>query len=80
MARTGASYVLTTGTGSGKSLAYIIPIIDAVLRERAANAGRRPGRYLCRDGTGLGGSLKSDDAQTLRRGGAASGVIGNVSA
>ena len=31
-ARTGDSYVLTTGTGSGKSLAYIIPIVDFVLR------------------------------------------------
>ncbi len=28
------SYVLTTGTGSGKSLAYFIPIIDDVLRRR----------------------------------------------
>lgn len=35
VARTGASYVLTTGTGSGKSLAYIIPIVDHVLRLRA---------------------------------------------
>ncbi|HCJ53368.1 MULTISPECIES: DEAD/DEAH box helicase [Glutamicibacter] len=26
------SYVLTTGTGSGKSLAYILPIVDHVLR------------------------------------------------
>lgn len=26
------NYVLTTGTGSGKSLAYIIPIVDRVLR------------------------------------------------
>lgn len=40
-AKTGKSYVLTTGTGSGKSLAYIIPIVDAVLRERGANGGRR---------------------------------------
>ena len=31
-ARSGDSYVLTTGTGSGKSLAYIIPIVDFVLR------------------------------------------------
>ncbi|MDR0417259.1 MAG: DEAD/DEAH box helicase, partial [Propionibacteriaceae bacterium] len=28
------SYVLTTGTGSGKSLAYIIPIVDYALRHR----------------------------------------------
>ncbi|MEU0502027.1 protein kinase [Nocardia sp. NPDC005998] len=33
-ARTGASYVLTTGTGSGKSLSYILPIVDRVLRDR----------------------------------------------
>lgn len=31
-AREGQNYVLTTGTGSGKSLAYIIPIVDYVLR------------------------------------------------
>ena len=31
-ARRGKSYVLTTGTGSGKSLAYIVPIVDHVLR------------------------------------------------
>jgi superfamily II DNA/RNA helicase/very-short-patch-repair endonuclease len=33
-AKRGESYVLTTGTGSGKSLAYFIPIIDHVLRRR----------------------------------------------
>lgn len=32
-AATRESYVLTTGTGSGKSLAYIVPIVDRVLRE-----------------------------------------------
>jgi ATP-dependent helicase YprA (DUF1998 family) len=31
-AKSGANYVLTTGTGSGKSLAYIVPIVDHVLR------------------------------------------------
>jgi ATP-dependent helicase YprA (DUF1998 family)/very-short-patch-repair endonuclease len=31
-AASGDSYVLTTGTGSGKSLSYIIPIVDHALR------------------------------------------------
>lgn len=31
-AKAGDNYVLTTGTGSGKSLTYIIPIVDYVLR------------------------------------------------
>ena len=33
IAARGESYVLTTGTGSGKSLAYIVPIVDRVLRD-----------------------------------------------
>lgn len=36
-AKTGASYVLTTGTGSGKSLSYIIPIVDFCLRNGPRN-------------------------------------------
>jgi superfamily II DNA helicase RecQ len=44
VARSGKSYALTTGTGSGKSLAYIVPIVDSVLRERAAGGGQsQPG-------------------------------------
>jgi len=31
-ARDGSNYVLTTGTGSGKSLSYIIPIVDSILK------------------------------------------------
>ncbi|MGH9192403.1 MAG: DEAD/DEAH box helicase [Acidimicrobiales bacterium] len=31
-ARAGRNYVVTTGTGSGKSLTYIVPIVDHVLR------------------------------------------------
>jgi len=37
-ARVRQNYVLTTGTGSGKSLAYIVPIVDAIVRGE-----RRPG-------------------------------------
>jgi ATP-dependent helicase YprA (DUF1998 family) len=29
----GVNYVLTTGTGSGKSLGYMVPIVDSVLRD-----------------------------------------------
>lgn len=35
------SYVVTTGTGSGKSLTFFIPIIDCILREKAAGATPR---------------------------------------
>jgi hypothetical protein len=42
VARSGQSYVLTTGTGSGKSLAYIVPIVDRVLRAHA-DGTYRPG-------------------------------------
>lgn len=31
-ARSGDNYVLTTGTGSGKSLSYIVPVVDHILR------------------------------------------------
>lgn len=34
IARGGNSYVLTTGTGSGKSLSYILPIVDHVLKQK----------------------------------------------
>jgi hypothetical protein len=50
-AATGESYVLT-GAGSGKSLAYIVPIVDRILRARAANLAsadpRRVGREASR--------------------------------
>ncbi len=32
IAKLGVNYVMTTGTGSGKSLGYILPIVDHVLR------------------------------------------------
>lgn len=36
-AKEGKSYVLTSGTGSGKSMAYIVPIVDHVLRSGTGN-------------------------------------------
>lgn len=40
VASTGVSYALTTGTGSGKSLTYIVPIVDRVLREGSGRGVR----------------------------------------
>ena len=36
-AQRGRNYVLTTGTGSGKSLSYMIPIVDRVLQTGSGN-------------------------------------------
>jgi ATP-dependent helicase YprA (DUF1998 family) len=35
------SFVVTTGTGSGKSLCFFVPIIDAAIRARVAGDARR---------------------------------------
>nr|WP_221244505.1 DEAD/DEAH box helicase [Neoroseomonas alkaliterrae] len=40
-ARARQSFVVTTGTGSGKSLCFFVPIIDAVIRARKQGDGRR---------------------------------------
>ena len=37
----GQSYVVTTGTGSGKSLCFFIPIVDAIVRGRKIGAAPR---------------------------------------
>jgi superfamily II DNA/RNA helicase len=40
-ARNGESFIVTTGTGSGKSLCFFLPIIDAVVRARRAGEPQR---------------------------------------
>src|SRR5690606_33404529 len=40
-ARAGQSYVVTTGTGSGKSLCFFVPIVDAIVRARKAGKPRK---------------------------------------
>lgn len=41
LAAAGESYVLTTGTGSGKSLSYFIPIVDACLKAKETDTTPR---------------------------------------
>jgi ATP-dependent helicase YprA (DUF1998 family) len=40
-ARNGESFIVTTGTGSGKSLCFFLPIVDAVVRARRAGEAWR---------------------------------------
>ncbi|HEY0149565.1 MAG TPA: DEAD/DEAH box helicase [Allosphingosinicella sp.] len=40
-AQAGKNYIVTTGTGSGKSLCFFVPIIDRVLKARRSNEARR---------------------------------------
>lgn len=40
-AQEGQSYVVTTGTGSGKSLSFFIPIIDKILKKKAQDSSRK---------------------------------------
>src|SRR5687767_13809045 len=41
LASQGESFVVTTGTGSGKSLCFFIPIVNAVLSEKRTDAKKR---------------------------------------
>ena len=39
-ATSGQNFIVTTGTGSGKSLCFFIPIVDAIIKARRAGAAR----------------------------------------
>ena len=39
-ARRGVNYLVTTGTGSGKSLTYLTPIYDAIMRDQPERGWR----------------------------------------
>lgn len=41
IAKRNEPYVVTTGTGSGKSIAFFLPIVDRILRDREATGERR---------------------------------------
>ncbi|WP_295808620.1 DEAD/DEAH box helicase [uncultured Nitratireductor sp.] len=40
-ARAGKSYVVTTGTGSGKSMCFFVPVVDAIIRALRAGKPRK---------------------------------------
>ncbi|GLY82300.1 DEAD/DEAH box helicase [Actinoallomurus iriomotensis] len=67
-ARTRQSYVLTTGTGSGKSLAYVIPIVDRVLREREDGARHGVKAIIVYPMNALANSQREELKKFLRNG------------
>ena len=65
----GLSYVLTTGTGSGKSLAYIVPIVDHVLRaKRNQQSDRRVRAIIVYPMNALANSQLGELEKFLRNG------------
>lgn len=64
-ANNGDAYVLTTGTGSGKSLAYIIPAVDHVLR---AGSGRGIQAIVVYPMNALANSQREELGKFLHRG------------
>ncbi|MEY9858507.1 ATP-dependent helicase YprA (DUF1998 family) [Catenulispora sp. GAS73] len=67
-AASGGSYLLTTGTGSGKSLAYIVPIVDQVLRAREHDAGRKVRAIVVYPMNALANSQLNELSKFLRDG------------
>ena len=59
--------MLTTGTGSGKSLACFIPIIDRVLRRQAAGGGDHRGGEGLDQAGGAGASVQAGAGAGDRR-------------
>jgi ATP-dependent helicase YprA (DUF1998 family) len=59
-AATGQSFVVTTGTGSGKSLCFFIPIIDAAVRARAAREAPRTRAIVIYPMNALANSQRED--------------------
>ncbi|MFE2012018.1 DEAD/DEAH box helicase [Streptomyces sp. NPDC059491] len=67
-ARSGSSYVLTTGTGSGKSLGYIVPIVDRVLRAKQEGAASGVKAIIVYPMNALANSQKFELEKFLRHG------------
>lgn len=66
LAKQGRSYVVTTGTGSGKSLCFFIPIVDAIIRARAADPTRCTRAIIVYPMNALANSQKEELEKFLR--------------
>ena len=67
----GQSYVVTTGTGSGKSLCFFVPIVDAIIRARKAGHAPRTRAIIIYPMNALANSqVKEIDKVSIQCGGA----------
>lgn len=65
------SFVVTTGTGSGKSLCYFLPIIDTILREKQKDAAPRTRAIVIYPMNALANSQIEEVGKFLKGSGAA---------
>lgn len=60
IAANGESYVVTTGTGSGKSLCFFIPIVDAILKEKKSQKNNKTRAIIIYPMNALANSQKEE--------------------
>jgi len=65
IAAEGASFVVTTGTGSGKSLCFFIPMVHAILSERQLGAPRKTSAIIVYPMNALANSQSEEIAKYL---------------
>lgn len=68
-AATGQSFVVTTGTGSGKSLCFFIPVIDAAIKARTAGEPARTRAIIIYPMNALANSQREEIDKFLKQSG-----------
>lgn len=74
LAHKGQSFIVTTGTGSGKSLCFFIPIIDSVIKARASDSAARTRAIVIYPMNALANSQHGELKKFLEKDGATSPV------
>ena len=73
-ARGGQSFVVTTGTGSGKSLCFFVPIVDAIVRARKAGKPRKTSAIIVYPMNALANSQMNEIDKFISQSGLPSGI------
>ncbi|MFN9090496.1 MAG: DEAD/DEAH box helicase, partial [Alphaproteobacteria bacterium] len=73
-ARAGQSYVVTTGTGSGKSLCFFVPIVDAIIRARKSDKSRGTRAIIVYPMNALANSQQKEIEKFIEQSGLSAGL------